>query len=205
MPTQALDVSSELTKQLNSLDRTRSKIESLARKKSLVRRDVEQVYSGLFLEAVTSFERHIERLFMGLLVGAVSTNNSAAMPRVTIGSHKVAHEVLKGSQRYIDWLPFSHTEKRAEAFFRGGRPFTQLTNQDKKQLEHLMWVRNAIAHKSGHAQRVFQQKVIAGAPISQREKTPAGYLRSVFRTAPTQTQYEALIGDMVAVSKRLCS
>lgn len=204
MPTQALDISDELIKELDSLDRTRRKIEQLARHRRLVRRDVEQVYSGLFLDAVTSFERHIERLFVGMLVRAIHTNNTVT-PRVQIRSHKVAREVLKGSQRYVDWLPFHYTEKRAEAFFRGGRPFTQLTDQDKKQLQHLMWVRNAIAHKSAHAQRVFLQNVVSNAPIPQREKTPAGYLRSVFRIAPRQTQYEALIGDMVAVSRRLCS
>jgi len=44
-------------------------METLLGKGIIVRRDIEQIYNGLYLDAVCSFERFIEGLFIGLLVG----------------------------------------------------------------------------------------------------------------------------------------
>ena len=46
---------------LRYLNATRTKIERLHKKQELVDRDVDQVYAGLFLEAVTSFEQLIDK------------------------------------------------------------------------------------------------------------------------------------------------
>ena len=110
-----------------------------------------------------------------------------------------------GGQNYVDWLPYRHTEQRALAFFRNGSPFTHLNGQDKALIEQLLYVRNAIAHKSDHAKRMFDEKIISTLSLTPREKTPAGYLRSIFRTAPNQTRYEYLILEIAAVAQKLCN
>ena len=56
---------------LKSLELTRQKGESLMSSHMLVRRDIEQIYKGLWLDAVCSFEQFIEQLFIGLLVGSL--------------------------------------------------------------------------------------------------------------------------------------
>lgn len=204
MATPATRLANDFVSHLNGLDQTRRKVESLFGGGALVRRDIQQVYAGLYLDAVTSFENLIEKLFIGLLAGNVTSTNAAVVPRVTFGSSIVTREIVFGGRNYVDWLPFDFTEKRAKAFFRNGMPFTSLVKSDKGEIDRFLAVRNAIAHRSTHSQHVFEQKVVGSTPTTQREKTPAGYLRSVFRVSPTQTRYESLVGDMATVAQKLC-
>ena len=200
----ATRLANELVSHLNGLDQTRRKVESLFGTGALVRRDIQQVYAGLYLDAVTSFEDLIEKLFIGLLVGNVTSSHAGVVPRVTFKSPIIAREIVFGGRNYVDWLPFDQTEKRAKAFFRNGMPFTSLVKQDRGQIDKLIAVRNAIAHRSAHSQRQFEQRAIGSTPVTPKERIPAGYLRSRFRVSPDQTQYESLVGDMATVAQKLC-
>jgi hypothetical protein len=202
------DVSVHLDKfigHLNNLDKTRRKMEALLKRGVIVRRDIEQVYEGLFISSTTSLENWIENVFIGLIVGRIEHPSSLVVPRVSIKSDHIAREVTFGGRSYLDWLPYKkYTVKRAEAFFRNGLPFTNLDKRDIKQLELLFTVRNAIAHKSSYSIALFEREVIGSIPLTQQERKPAGFLRSVFRITPSQTRYENLITEMVSIVKKLC-
>lgn len=180
---------------LRSLETTRKKIERLYSQELLVRRDVEKVYEGLYLDAITSLEATIEDLFIRIITRRSSP--SGVVVRVTFNSSRVAREVmLGGERRYLDWFPYSRTEKRAKAFLRGGRPFTTLSNTDKKVLEGMLIIRNAIAHKSSHSTKKFQNFII-NLPLTNRERTPAGFLRS--KIDPTTTRYQFYASEMIRI------
>jgi hypothetical protein len=171
---------------LSSLERTRAKVEDLYRRNLVARRDVERLYGAVFLSSVTSFESLIEELFVGLL----SSNIIAPIgvrTRVAFRSRAVAREVVFAKRPYVDWLPYGHTEARAQVFFRAGRPFTGLDKADKGFLERVCLVRNALVHQSRHAQNRFTSDVIGNMALLPREKSPTGFLRSLFRFAPDQT------------------
>lgn len=144
---------------LNYLEKTRSKIEYLFSKDQIVRRDVEQVYSGLYIEAITSLETYIENLFLGLLVGQIIHNSNKVIPRISFKSHIVARDVVYGGRQYVDWFPYYRTEDRANAFFRNGFPFTFLDKADKGVIENIFYVRNAIAHKSNYSLKKLKKKL----------------------------------------------
>ncbi len=194
---------------LNNLEKTRRKMESLLLKKIVVRRDIEQVYEGLYMSSITSLENWIEDLFIGLLVGRLKHCSSSVTPRVSFKSDRVAREVIFSDRNYLDWLPYKYTEKRANAFFRNGMPFTCLNKPenkaDLKKLEILFHIRNVIAHKSAYSKKKFENEVIGSSPVTQQERTPAGYLRGIFRITPTQTRYENLINEMASIAKKLCN
>lgn len=190
---------------LNNLEKTRKKTESLLLKRIVVRRDIEQVYEGLYMGAITSFENWIEDLFIGLLVGRLQHCSSLVAPRVSFKSGRVAREIIFSDRNYVDWLPYRYTEKRATAFFRNGSPFTCLNRTDFKKLEIISCIRNAIAHKSAYSKNKFEDEVIGSSPVTQQERTPSGYLRGIFRITPSQTRYENLINEMASIAKKLCS
>jgi len=194
----------QLVTTMNSLEKTRSKMETLLSAGSIVRRDIEQVYSGLFMKGITSFEYVIEALFVGLLVKQFDPT-SKIVTRVTFDSHSVARDVVFGGRNYVDWFPYQHTEKRASAFFRAGKPFTHLSKPDKKILDNLLYIRNAIAHPSSYARRKFEQEVVGALPLTGVERSPAGFLRSPFRVMPYQTRYENAASEMVSLARKLCS
>jgi len=184
---------------LRTLEMTRKKIERLYSQQLLVRRDVERVYEGLYLDAITSLEATIEDLFIRIVTGRSSP--AGVVVRVSFNSSQVARDVMLGGERkYLDWLPYSRTEKRAKAFLRGGRPFTRLSSGDKRVLEEMLIIRNAIAHKSPHARKRFQE-FASNFPLISRERTPAGFLRS--KIDPTTTRYQFYVSEMVRIIQLL--
>jgi hypothetical protein len=193
----------EFVRRLNSSERTRKEVEKLFSRDGLTLRATEHVYGALFLNTVTSFERLLEDLFLGLLDKRL-LGKKTIRPRVIFKSALVTREVVTGGKAYLSWFPYEWTEKRAEAFFTGGRPFTVLSAADKTFLQDLVTIRNAVAHQSSHALRKFEQRLIAGTPLLPRERTPVGYLRSIFRTAPVQTRYEQIAAECARVAYSLC-
>jgi hypothetical protein len=163
--------------------------------------DVTRAYEGAFLGYYTSLERHIERLFFGLLMGRYTVSGHSA-PRITIASHRVAHEVVAGDRGYADWLPITKTERRAPIYLAGGRPFDRLNSVDKEVLQRMQWIRNAVAHRSAHATRVFRRQLIDGKGIPPRQRSPAGYLRG--EHAPGQTRLEYLAAQSSQSLQKLC-
>jgi hypothetical protein len=184
---------------LKTIEWTRAKIERLFVQGLLVRRDAECVYEGLYLDAISSFELSIEELFFQILTGQFLPKGVVA--RVTFHSNQVVRDVLLGERKYLDWLPYERTEKRAIAFLRAGEPFTRLGRVEKSTIEDSLIIRNAIAHKSYYSNKRFQQ-LIDSYLLLPKERTPAGFLRS--KIDPTTTRYQFYIAEMARIMQLLC-
>lgn len=204
MATPATDLVASFISHLNTLEKTRKKMEFLLSQSHIVPRDIEQVYKGLFLDIATSFERLIEELFFGLLTKKLSHSSSSVTPHDIFKSNYWARIIVLGNQNYLDWLPYDKTEKRAETFFKKGVPFTKLDSTDKSTLHKFYYIRNAIAHKSKYSNKKFIKEVIGSEPFIQRDKTPARFLRNIFRINPSQTRYENIVTDIVVIARKLC-
>ena len=204
MPRPASSISDEFTARLRTFDRARAKLERLLVSGHVSRHDVNLFYEGIFLRTVTSFEGLLEELFVGLLAGGITPPRNVRS-RVNLFSPSVARDVVLGGKGYVDWLPYHHTEKRANAFFRAGQPFSRLAKSDKIFLDRVLTIRHAVAHQSRSARRKFEADVIAGANLLPAERTPAGYLRSVFRIAPPTTQYEDIASTCAMLVRKICT
>ena len=205
MSSNAFSCASKFISHLRYIEPTRTKMETFMSKGIIVRRDIEQIYKGLYLEAFCSFERFIEDLFIGLLVGRLAHTSPQVIPRVTFKSDIIARDVVLGGKRYVDWLPYDHMAERARAFFRNGLPFTSLQSYDVQTIAQICYMRNALTHRSSYAKKIFERKVIGTIPIAPRERNPEGFLRSKFRIAPAQTRYESIIIEMANIATKLCT
>lgn len=205
MVTSSLVLTSSFSGHMSTLNAIRRKMEKLFLNDQIVRRDIEQVYIGLYIDAVTSFERKIEELFIGLLVGRIVHPSSNVSSRITVGTDKIAKEVLlNGKRRYLDWFPYDLTQDRAKIYFKKGKPF-QLESVDIDTINGIIYIRNLIAHKSEHSKKKFLKNVIGTLSISAREKTPAGFLRGIYRSSPLQTRYEYYVSEMLTIVSKLCA
>jgi len=184
------DCLNSLISRLDSIERSRRRIEQLLSQSGIRVRDAEVVYEALFLRSVVYFESLIEEVFMGLLTRAVNHDSAAVRPRINRVSHVAARHLVFGEKDYIDWLPFTRTEALATRFLAGGRPFTLLEDVTRQRLGQIIAIRNAITHRSAFAMRRSREQVLGSTPLPPKEKTPARYLRSVFRIAPPQTRFE---------------
>lgn len=203
MPRAASAISNGFTARLRAFERSRAKLERLLIRGHVTRHDVSLFYEGIFLRTVTSFEGLMEDLFVGLLTGAITPGRNVH-PRVTFRSTAVARDVMLGGRPYVDWLPYKHTDKRASAFFRAGQPFSNLDSTEKKFLERMLTIRHAVAHQSRAARNKFESEVIGAAPLLPTERTPAGFLRSIFRVTPPKTQYEDIADTCAMLARKLC-
>jgi len=206
MPKSAIAISDGFTTRLRKFERSRAKLERLLLNGHVTRHDVSLFYEGTFLRTVTSFESLLEELFVGLLTGSITPGRNVHS-RVSFRSAAIARDVMLGGKAYVDWLPYRHTENRAIAFFRGGKPFSNLDKGDVRSLERMLTIRHAVAHQSRAARKKFEDEVIGSTPLLPAERTPAGFLRSVFRVTPppARTQYEDIAGTCALLARKLCT
>jgi hypothetical protein len=187
---------------VRSLEQTRTKMEDLFANAAVAKRDVEHVYGAIFVAACASFEAMIEDLFLKLLTGQVRVPRSVKV-KATFRSDLAARDVVFGDRKYLDWIPYDRTIKRAESLFYGGRPFSKLGNNEKVVIKEAFLIRNAIAHKEGHARRQFDVEVANKRVLRPRDRTPTSFLRSLHSTGPDVTQYEQFIGELTSIARNL--
>ena len=205
MREEAIGIAERFADHLKDLESTRSKMETLLAENTVMILDIEQVYAGLFMEIMTSFESLVEHLFVGLLSGTFDPDATGAVPLIDFKNKTLVVPLIQGRSRFVSWMPYGDTEERANLFFTKGLPFTKLTNKEKQTLTHCHLIRNAIAHKSDHAQNQFVNQVLTNQSLMPRERTPTGYLRSIFRGSPSQRRYQDFAYTIASVATRLCS
>ena len=178
-------LSQRLQTRYRMLECTRNKIESLYHMNSIVSRDLQSLYSGLFINIVTEFEGFLEAQFIHYLTGC----SISAQPRVVMTRKSVAYDILRGERSYVDWLPYGYSAKRADRFFKDGHAFSLLGKTDRRLLEDVCLIRNALAHNSPHARQRFEREILGGICLRSRERNPVGYLRYSFQHGTVYFQY----------------
>ena len=177
-------------------------MEKLFAAKRINKTDLDSVYEALFLRAVTSFEAFLEDLFVAILLRRARYSRQRVKVLMSATSNEALMQILLQGNAFMNWLPFTNTEKRAKLYLRDGRPFTELSDGDKSQLKTITVIRNAIAHKSDHAISEFERTVTASMPLLQNERSPAGFLRS--RIGPAQSRFEVYVGQLGRCAGLLC-
>lgn len=197
-------LATSLYNRLATLEKSRVRVEALAKQGQFSQHATGHMYEGLFLNAHRAFEGFLEELFLGLLVDSQGVSSTAVTPRITVRSHQVAREIVTGRRaKYVDWLPYDQTVELARLFFRGGRPFSTLRSGLRKQIKSTVVLRNAIAHRSRHSQDLFRRDVLGSVSLPPRQRTPAGYLRDVHAVNPPQTRYELMIAQLQQAANEL--
>lgn len=202
-PRDPSSVAEALRTRANALDRYVRRVEDLWSNYSLPEADLKYAYTGAFVSFYTEAETRLEELFLGLLMGRIAPSRASIRPLVAIQSDVVARKVLLGDRRFVDWLPYDRTQRRAEAFFAGGRPFTTLEKRHRTSLKRSSIMRNAIAHRSGAAKKGFHTEFVDGKSLPPNERQPPGYLRG--QHAPGQRRINLLFAEVVAAFDALCS
>jgi hypothetical protein len=198
-----LDISTKLSLKLNSIDATRRRMDKLFVEGRIFKKDIDLFYESIFLKVITSFEYSLETLFIGALYNKYGLSGRNT-PRVIFNSKKVAVDVILNGKKYVEWMPTSKLEDRAKIYFENGMPFACLSNTDKSNLDQAYTIRNAIAHQSTFSQAKFKTKIVditAGLPDSN--KTPAGYLRYIYRSSPDQTKLENFLIEINNIMNKI--
>ena len=190
MPRSSSVISSNVYSRAKGLDQYLKKIERLRTAHQLSNTDAERAYTGGFLEFHAFIERQIERLFVGLLLGALRSSDPTVRARINVLSYAVAYNVIKGERTYVDWLPYErYTLRRAKAFFTGGRPFDRLDGNDIQILKGNAIIRNALAHQSATSLRQFKKRFVNNRNLPPSQHRPSGYLRGIHTIGQTRMNF----------------
>ena len=195
-----------LAKKFRAIENTRSRLETLTAQGLLPHRTATQMYEGMFLSAHVAFEGFLEELFVGLLLESLGVKSSRldVVLRIVVRSYTIARDLLFTRQKqYIDWLPYDRTLELAEKYFRGGRPFSDLSDPERQHLLKCHTIRNVVAHNSRGSSSKFEKRVLGNTPLPAHERTPAGYLRGLYRVAPAQTRYENFVAQLLLIARKL--
>jgi len=122
---------------------------------------------------------------------------------IKIGSLLTARKIVFSGKKYLYWLPYDYTLQRAKIYFSTSFPFDVLERGDKEYLEKIITIRNALAHRSNHSKKQFNEKVIDSTNLLPQEKTPSGFLRAILSLTPQPTTYfETYLDKLAKISKK---
>jgi hypothetical protein len=199
-------VGDQLRAHARGLESYITRLERLHLDGRVYRIDLERAYAGAYLLFYTSLERSIEQLFLGILTQEFTFRQRGIRPLVAAPSERIARQIVTGERAYADWLPLRLTEGRAKALLAAGRPFESIVTADRRFLESMGYVRNALAHGSAHSLRRFRTEVIDGGPlptpVPPGQRKPAPYLRGTHTTG--QSRFSFHLAEASAIVRRLC-
>ena len=187
------------SRRLDGLQHTQKRAEGLFVQKALCKRDAEAIYEGLFLRAVTAFEAFLEEYFYLVVDEKAGFPQRARVGcQISVRSARLQPILLQG-KKYLDWLPFDQTKKRANLFLRGGRPFLTMAPVHVNAIHRTVVLRHAIAHSGEHAKEQFRKVVLQNLVLRPDEQTPAGFLRNV-AIHPDTRRFNLMLADLRAAA-----
>jgi len=133
-----------------------------------------------FMGLVASWEGFLEDVFIRYMAGAKTV--AGYSPTLKSGACKSlskAYEVFTGKPgfdpelNYLSWTDYSRVIKRAETFFRDGKPFSDISGADIHRIADAVIIRNRIAHASSKSKSQFKKVALRHFP-GTGTKLPAG-------------------------------
>lgn len=193
MPTRSRKLGQELDSSLKHLSDAAGHALNLRVGGQLTIQQLEDVLAGIAVLAHAEIEGFIDRLFLGLLAGAVRPGNkSKAKPLIRARSYDHARSIVLGrdaAKDYVSWLPYSRTVDHAERLFRGGRPFTELAGSTRTAIQQLHHIRNALAHSSDRSKAMFKKHCVGNRALPVWQSRPAGFLRGAHSGGKTRIEH----------------
>jgi hypothetical protein len=113
-----------------------------------------------FLRAFLAWEFFLEETFILYLLGKTAPRGRAPTRIAFPPNRKKAEQLLLPEDyQYIKWTIAAKVAKRAERFFRNGRPFAPALSTHFNTFDEMRILRNAIAHSQSSAQEKFKALV----------------------------------------------
>lgn len=222
-------VSSQLAKTLTSAEELYRAVkrfgdgtrDSINGREALFPGQARRVVALAFLQSVIGWEDFVEAVFVRYLAGAESPAKYRPSLRLTAAkSLSHAFQLASGDpdydpqKHYISWNKWKSVESLAKVFLDAGRPFTNITEQEKQRLGDCVVIRNRIAHNSLKCKSHFIEvsKTHLGLPATGKLAqgfSPGQLLltssnRLFGKNAPVKPFFEHYLDTIRSCSNRIC-
>jgi len=129
-----------------------------------------------FLRGFLAWESFMEETCLLYMLGEPPLRGRDIVRYVMPPDRKMAIAMTASGRRYATWNEPAEMTRRAERFFRGGRPFTAALAGSRHTLLDARAVRNAIAHDSDSVLDPFHNVVRKELGALPPKLTVGGYL-----------------------------
>lgn len=106
------------------------------------------VTQAAFVRAYVAFEEFLEFSFGHYGMGQASTVGNKLMAYADAPSREHLHDMLTGTQRFVDWSTPSTVVKLARLYFENGEPYATAIGSAQSHLDDMKTVRNGASHVS---------------------------------------------------------
>lgn len=156
-----------------------------------------------FLRAFTSWEMFLEETFLLYLLGHRPPKGSPPRRYGFPPTPDAAAEWCTEGRPYAKWNA-SEAQRRANRWFKDGKPFTPVLQGQQSRLDQLTTIRNAIAHESSSAKVKFETLVRAELGALPPAMTVGGFLLMTKpASAPPVSFMEFYLGQIEQVAFKI--
>lgn len=106
------------------------------------------ISESAFLKIFIAWESFLEQSFIDYLMGLPSIQNNRPAKWATPIDEEHAHQLLIGTQKYVDWANPEITRKLSKIYFHQGYVFNTQLGAVNTELLDLKTIRNSAAHLS---------------------------------------------------------
>lgn len=136
----------------------------------------ERLCEMAFAILFTAWEQFLEAAFETCVVDAPLASFKSRH-RVLVVDLDTAHDLIRGSRRYVEWADPSLVRERAKVFFKNGEPFESALSAVSDDLAKMRTIRNRCVHFSQHAAEQYKT-MLRQVFGSGRRLSPGGLLVS---------------------------
>lgn len=182
-----------------------TRIEKKFDSRSLRVTDVEFVYSSSFLSVCCQWESLLEEILFEVVCGEESDKKGNT--RLASFNSRITFEklLLVGGKEYIAISNLKKAEEIATIFVANGRPFSEVSDTNRTHIQQAFWIRNAIAHESSFARRIFREKVPGVDILPTSKRFPGAFLRHQFRVSPSQRRFELYFAAFQSAAREIAA
>jgi len=167
---------------------------------TVVRRDI--LTEVAFLRAFTGWEVFLEETFLLYLLGHKIPKAQPRRFGFPPNLNAVAEWCSDGKE-YAKWN-VSDVRRRANRWFKDGKPFTPALQGQQSRLSQLITIRNAIAHESSSAKLKFENLVREELPTAPANMSVGTFLLTTKRNAaPPISFMEFYLGQVEQVARNI--
>jgi hypothetical protein len=198
------DTAASYRRRLDRLRACITRVERNCARGSLLVSDCELVYESTYLAGIGLLEATLAELFTEFIwTGRGTRPGSFALMRPRTRDN--LQKIVRRDRPYVAYLPYKDCLDMAKLFLNDGKPFSLVTDAEKKILADAILVRNAIAHKSSFALAKFRSQVPGVDSLPRNRRLPGAYLRRTYRAYPNETWYDLYLQTFDGISQTVAS
>lgn len=165
----------------------------------------DQMTEMAFLRSFLAWESFVEESFILYLFGQRPPRGRTPYRYAFPPNFRTATEwVVPERRSYAEWTSAQDVSRRAERFFRDGRPFAPVLMSNHHMLEEVRTIRNAIAHRSLSTRLKFETLVRNKLGALPPNVTVGAFLATTLpASTPPVSFFESYVGRIHLAAQQI--